>query len=262
VSMYPTNLRQAPADPPSTSLSDRCSPPSSSSTSARSTPSSSPAGCARPRSTARSSRTPCRSRTCSPRTPPRSSSPAARPVVYAAGAPSLDPALLAAGVPVFGMCYGFQAMAQALGGTVAHTGRRVRPPRLGCRHGLDALRRPAGRAVGVDEPRRLGHGRPGGDAVTASTAGRRSRPSRTTNAGSMACSGTRRCCTRHTGSGCWRTSSGAARAGRRLDAGQRRRGTRRAVRAQVGRVGCSVRCPAGSTRRSRRRSCSGPSATS
>ena len=42
--------------------------------------------------------------------------------VYAAGAPSLDPALLAAGIPVFGMCYGFQAMAQALGGTVAATG--------------------------------------------------------------------------------------------------------------------------------------------
>ena len=42
--------------------------------------------------------------------------------VYAAGAPALDAALLSAGVPVFGMCYGFQAMAQALGGTVAHTG--------------------------------------------------------------------------------------------------------------------------------------------
>ena len=42
--------------------------------------------------------------------------------VYAAGAPSLDPALLAAGVPVFGMCYGFQAMSHALGGTVAATG--------------------------------------------------------------------------------------------------------------------------------------------
>jgi GMP synthase (glutamine-hydrolysing) len=42
--------------------------------------------------------------------------------VYADGAPALDPALLAAGVPVFGMCYGFQAMVQALGGTVAHTG--------------------------------------------------------------------------------------------------------------------------------------------
>ncbi len=44
--------------------------------------------------------------------------------VYEEGAPSLDPALLEAGVPVFGMCYGFQAMAQALGGTVAKTGLR------------------------------------------------------------------------------------------------------------------------------------------
>ncbi len=42
--------------------------------------------------------------------------------VYEQGAPRLDPALLHAGVPVFGMCYGFQAMAQALGGTVARTG--------------------------------------------------------------------------------------------------------------------------------------------
>jgi GMP synthase (glutamine-hydrolysing) len=42
--------------------------------------------------------------------------------VYEEGAPSLDPALLRAGVPVFGMCYGFQAMAQALGGTVERTG--------------------------------------------------------------------------------------------------------------------------------------------
>ena len=42
--------------------------------------------------------------------------------VYAEDAPGLDVALLTAGVPVFGMCYGFQAMVQALGGTVAHTG--------------------------------------------------------------------------------------------------------------------------------------------
>jgi GMP synthase (glutamine-hydrolysing) len=42
--------------------------------------------------------------------------------VYAAGAPSTDPALFDAGTPVFGICYGFQAMAQALGGEVAHTG--------------------------------------------------------------------------------------------------------------------------------------------
>ena len=42
--------------------------------------------------------------------------------VYAEGAPQLDPALFDLGIPVFGICYGFQAMAQALGGTVAHTG--------------------------------------------------------------------------------------------------------------------------------------------
>ena len=44
--------------------------------------------------------------------------------VYVDGAPQLDPALFDAGVPVFGICYGFQAMAGALGGTVAHTGTR------------------------------------------------------------------------------------------------------------------------------------------
>ena len=44
--------------------------------------------------------------------------------VYADGAPALDPALLEADVPVLGICYGFQAMVQSLGGTVAHTGLR------------------------------------------------------------------------------------------------------------------------------------------
>jgi GMP synthase (glutamine-hydrolysing) len=42
--------------------------------------------------------------------------------VYADGAPQLNPAMFDLGVPVFGICYGFQAMAQALGGTVAKTG--------------------------------------------------------------------------------------------------------------------------------------------
>ncbi|WP_338748429.1 glutamine-hydrolyzing GMP synthase [Janibacter alittae] len=42
--------------------------------------------------------------------------------VYAQDAPGLDAALLEAGVPVFGMCYGFQAMVKALGGTVERTG--------------------------------------------------------------------------------------------------------------------------------------------
>ena len=44
--------------------------------------------------------------------------------VYAEGAPSVDPALFDAGVPVMGICYGFQLMAQALGGKVAKTGQR------------------------------------------------------------------------------------------------------------------------------------------
>ena len=44
--------------------------------------------------------------------------------VYEEGAPTVDPAIFDAGVPVLGICYGFQAMAQALGGTVARTGTR------------------------------------------------------------------------------------------------------------------------------------------
>ena len=42
--------------------------------------------------------------------------------VYDDGAPQLDPAIFDLDIPVFGICYGFQAMAQVLGGTVAHTG--------------------------------------------------------------------------------------------------------------------------------------------
>src|SRR5690606_26190304 len=44
--------------------------------------------------------------------------------VYETGAPQVDPALFDSGVPVLGICYGFQAMALALGGTVARTGQR------------------------------------------------------------------------------------------------------------------------------------------
>jgi len=44
--------------------------------------------------------------------------------VYAEGAPAVDPALFDAGIPVLGLCYGFQAMARALGGEVAHDGTR------------------------------------------------------------------------------------------------------------------------------------------
>jgi GMP synthase (glutamine-hydrolysing) len=44
--------------------------------------------------------------------------------VYEAGAPALDPGVFELGVPVLGICYGHQLMAQALGGEVAATGRR------------------------------------------------------------------------------------------------------------------------------------------
>ena len=44
--------------------------------------------------------------------------------VYEPGSPALDPEILKLGLPIFGICYGFQVMAQTLGGTVAQTGLR------------------------------------------------------------------------------------------------------------------------------------------
>ena len=43
--------------------------------------------------------------------------------VYADRAPKVDPAIFALGIPVFGICYGFQTMATALAGVVAQTGK-------------------------------------------------------------------------------------------------------------------------------------------
>ncbi len=43
--------------------------------------------------------------------------------VYAEGAPTLDPAIFDHDLPIFGICYGFQAMAAALGGVVSQTGK-------------------------------------------------------------------------------------------------------------------------------------------
>ncbi|MDP9497493.1 MAG: GMP synthase (glutamine-hydrolyzing), partial [Actinomycetota bacterium] len=42
--------------------------------------------------------------------------------VYAPGAPQLPAEFFTTGVPTFGICYGFQAMAASLGGVVARTG--------------------------------------------------------------------------------------------------------------------------------------------
>ena len=44
--------------------------------------------------------------------------------VYEDGAPKLNREWLELGIPVFGICYGFQAMTEALGGTIAATGDR------------------------------------------------------------------------------------------------------------------------------------------
>ena len=43
--------------------------------------------------------------------------------VYETGAPTLDSKIFEAGIPIFGICYGFQVMAAALGGVVTKTGK-------------------------------------------------------------------------------------------------------------------------------------------
>ena len=42
--------------------------------------------------------------------------------VYEADAPTIDPEIFNSGVPIFGICYGFQLQAQSLGGVVSKTG--------------------------------------------------------------------------------------------------------------------------------------------
>ena len=44
--------------------------------------------------------------------------------VYGEGVPTADPALLELGIPVLGVCYGMQLMAQLSGGTVQRASRR------------------------------------------------------------------------------------------------------------------------------------------
>ncbi|RKS69320.1 GMP synthase (glutamine-hydrolysing) [Motilibacter peucedani] len=93
--------------------------------------------------------------------------------VYAEGAPVVDPAVFETGVPAFGICYGFQAMAQALGGTVAHTGSSEfgrTPLRLS---GTDSA---LFHGLPVEQSVWMSHGdavtaAPGGFTVTASSAG-------------------------------------------------------------------------------------------
>ena len=82
--------------------------------------------------------------------------------VYADGAPQLDPAVFDLGVPVFGICYGFQAMAQALGGTVARTGTSEYG-----RTEMNVLGGELHSGLSGNQPVWMSHG----DAVTAAPAG-------------------------------------------------------------------------------------------
>ncbi|MEJ8650026.1 glutamine-hydrolyzing GMP synthase [Streptomyces sp. MS1.AVA.3] len=91
--------------------------------------------------------------------------------VYAEDAPSLDRSLFEAGVPVFGMCYGFQLMATTLGGTVDNTGAREygRTPLTVSRPGSTLFE-----GTPAEQPVWMSHGdacsaAPEGFTVTAST---------------------------------------------------------------------------------------------
>ena len=90
--------------------------------------------------------------------------------VYAEGAPQLDPEIFELGLPIFGICYGFQVMTQALGGRVEETGARE--------YGRTAMAVKGGVLhAGLDEhPVWMSHGdsvtqAPEGFEVTASTPG-------------------------------------------------------------------------------------------
>ncbi|HLU32793.1 MAG TPA: glutamine-hydrolyzing GMP synthase [Natronosporangium sp.] len=84
--------------------------------------------------------------------------------VYEPGAPQVDPALFDAGVPVLGICYGFQAMARALGGTVSPTGAREYGPTV-------LLARPERGVLLAGLPERQDVWMSHGDSVTAAPPG-------------------------------------------------------------------------------------------
>jgi len=92
--------------------------------------------------------------------------------VYADAAPPAPPGLFTAGVPVLGICYGFQLMVQGLGGTVRRTGAAEYGATT-----LEALGADAGLLAGLPARQRvwMSHGdtcvaAPAGFAVTARTA--------------------------------------------------------------------------------------------
>jgi GMP synthase (glutamine-hydrolysing) len=59
--------------------------------------------------------------------------------VHVAGAPVIDPGVYDLGIPIFGICYGMQLIAQQLGGVVANTGRGEYGRTSLQRNGADSL---------------------------------------------------------------------------------------------------------------------------
>ena len=82
--------------------------------------------------------------------------------VYAENAPTFDGEILKLGIPVFGICYGFQAMAASLGGVVTKTGKSE----FG-RTQLDASESKLFKGVPLKQLVWMSHG----DAVTQAPAG-------------------------------------------------------------------------------------------
>ena len=192
----------------------------------------------------------------------RSSCRAARRASTSTARRRSTPAIYDLGVPVLGICYGAQLIAQQLGGTV---GRGMRGEygraRLTAPARSYAARRRARAAGRVDEPFRRRHRGPAGFVATASTAD-----------APVAAFETRRRKiwgvqyhpeVAHTPHGMavlerflWRLAECDAD----VEMGSVLDEQVDAIRAQVGEPGCCVPCRAVSIRRSRRPSCIGPSA--
>ena len=186
--------------------------------------------------------------------------------VYAEGAPGVDAALFDAGVPVFGICYGFQAMAQALGGEVARTGaREFGRTRVAVTAPGTLLAELPDAHTGLDDPRRLGAPRrpPGFDVLAVDRRRPRSRPSRTSTAARRRAVAPRGAAHRARPGVLEHFLHRHRRLPADLDDGQHRRGAGRARSASRSARPAtrSAGCPAASTPRSRRRWCSARSAT-
>jgi len=78
--------------------------------------------------------------------------------VYDTPAPTIDPAIYGAGIPILGICYGAQLMALQLGGTVARTGRGE--------YGRTRLRQTGSSPLFVDWPAEAEVWMSHGDAIT------------------------------------------------------------------------------------------------